>query len=70
VLRADAKKGSLGSENILKYLQLQMDKDLFLVYSGDVELVVRGFTDSSFAAPYNFCWKSVYMVTLKGNMVS
>jgi hypothetical protein len=47
-----------------------MVKDLFLVYSGDLEFVVIGFTDSSFADPYNFVWQSVDMVTLNGNMVS
>ena len=33
-------------KNILKYLK--RTKDMFLVYGGDKELVVNGYTDTSF----------------------
>ena len=34
-------------KNILKYLK--RTKDMFLVYGGDEELVVKGYVDASFA---------------------
>jgi hypothetical protein len=34
------------AKNILKYLR--KTKDMFIVYSGDSELVVSGYTDASF----------------------
>ena len=52
-------------KNILKYLK--RSKDLFLVYGGDEELVVKGHTDASFMTDPDECKsQSRYVFTLNG----
>ena len=52
-------------KNILKYLK--RTKDLFLVYEGDEELVVKGYTDLNFMTdPDDFKSQSGYVFTLNG----
>ena len=56
-------------KNILKYLK--RTKDLFLVYGGDEELVVKGYTDVSFMKdPDDFKSQVGYVFTLNGGAVS
>ena len=53
----------------LKYLK--RTKDLFLVYGGDEELVVKGYIDASFLIdPDDFKSQSGYVFTLNGGAVS
>ena len=55
-------------KNILKYLR--RTKDIFLVYRG-IELIVRGYTDSSFQSNRDdFKSQSGYVVMLNGGAVS
>src|SRR3954454_11984294 len=54
---------------ILKYLR--RTKDMFLVYGGDKELVVKGYTDASFNTdPDDFKSQSGYVFTLNGGALS
>src|ERR1041384_1651521 len=56
-------------KNILKYLH--RTKNMFLVFRGDEELVVKGYTDSSFMTdPNDFKSQSGYVFTLNGGDVS
>ena len=53
----------------MKYLK--RTKDLFLVYGGDEELVVNGYTDASFMTdPNDFKSQSGYVFRLNGGAVS
>ena len=55
-------------KNILKYLN--RTKNMFLVFGGDEELVVKGYTDSSFMTdPNDFKSQSGYVCTLNGGAV-
>ena len=54
---------------ILKYLR--RTKDMFLVYGGDKELVVKGYTDASFVTdPDDSKSQSGYVFILNGGAVS
>ena len=56
-------------KNILKYLR--RTKDMFLVYGGEEELVVRGYTDASFQTDQDdFRSQSGFVFTLNGGAVS
>ena len=56
-------------KRILKYLR--STKDMFLVYGGDKELVVKGYTDASFVTdPDNYKSQSGYVFILNGGAVS
>jgi len=56
-------------KNILKYLR--STKDMFLIYDGDEELVVKGYTDATFVTDLDdFRPQSMYVFTLKGDAVS
>jgi hypothetical protein len=56
-------------KNILKYLN--RTKEMFLVFGGDEELIVRGYTDASFMTdPDDFKSQSGYVFTLNGGAVS
>ena len=56
-------------KNILKYLK--RTKELFLVYGGDEELVVKGYTDASFMKDLDdFKSQSRYVFTLNGGAMS
>ena len=53
------------AKDILKYLK--RTKHLFLVYGGDEELVVKGYTDASFMTDLDdFKSQSGYVFTLNG----
>lgn len=55
-------------KNILKYLK--RTKDLFQVYRGGEELVVKGYTDASFmTGPDDFKFQSGYVFTLNGGVM-
>ena len=57
------------AKNILKYLR--RTKDCFLVYGGDSELVVRGYTDASFQIDKDdFRSQSGFIFCLNGGAVS
>ena len=56
-------------KRILKYLR--STKDMFLVYGGDKELVVKGYTDASFITdPDDYKSQSGYVFILNGGAVS
>jgi hypothetical protein len=56
-------------KRILKYLR--RTKDLFLVYGGDKELVVKGYTDASFVTdPDDSKSQSGFVFTLNGGAFS
>ena len=56
-------------KNILKYLN--RTKEMFLVYGGDEELIVKGYADASFMTdPDDFKSQSGYVFTLNGGAVS
>ena len=56
-------------KNILKYLK--RTKDMFLVYGGDEELVVKGYVDASFDTDLNDSKsQSGYVYILNGGAVS
>src|SRR3954466_13678518 len=56
-------------KNILKYLK--RTKDMFLVYGGEDELVLRGYTDASFQTDKDdFRSQSGYVFILNGGVVS
>jgi transposase InsO family protein len=56
-------------KNILKYLK--RSKDMFLVYGGESELVVRGYTDASFQTDHDdMRSQSGYVFILNGGAVS
>src|SRR3954462_7608184 len=56
-------------KNILKYLK--RTKDMFLVYGGDEELVVKGYVDASFNAdPGDSKSRTGYVYILNGGAVS
>ncbi|XP_061343798.1 secreted RxLR effector protein 161-like [Gastrolobium bilobum] len=56
-------------KTILKYLR--RTKDLFLVYGGSNELIVKGFTDASFQSDKDDCKsQSGFIYTLNGGAVS
>ena len=56
-------------KNILKYLK--MTKDMFLVYGGDKELVVKGYIDGSFNTdPDDSKSQTGYVFLLNGGAVS
>src|SRR4051812_29172356 len=56
-------------KSILKYLR--RTKDMFLVYGGVDELVVKGYTDASFQTDRDdFCSQSGYVFILNGGEVS
>jgi hypothetical protein len=56
-------------KNILKYLR--RTKDVFLVYGGEEELVVTGYTDASFQTDKDdFRSQSGYVFTMNGGAVS
>ena len=56
-------------KNILKYLN--RTKEMFLVYGGDEELRVKGYTDASFMTdPDDFKSQSGFVFTLNGGAVS
>ena len=56
-------------KNILKYLR--KTKDVFLVYGGENELVVQGFTDASFQTDHDdFRSQSGFVFMLNGGAVS
>ena len=55
-------------KNILKYLR--GTKDMLLVYGGDEELVVNGYTDASFMTDIDdYKSQSSYVFTLNGGAV-
>ena len=56
-------------KNILKYLK--WTKDMFLVYGGDEELVVKGYTNASFDIDLDDSKsQTVYVYILNGGVVS
>jgi hypothetical protein len=56
-------------KNILKYLN--RTKEMFVVFGGDEELIVKGYTDASFMTdPDDFKSQSGYVFTLNGGAVS
>jgi hypothetical protein len=56
-------------KNILKYLN--RTKEMFLVYGGDEELVVKGYTDASFDTnPDDSKSQTGYIYILNGGAVS
>ena len=56
-------------KRILKYLR--STKDMFLVYGGDKELVVKGYTDASFITdPDDYKSQSGFVFILNGGAVS
>src|SRR5438105_4903312 len=56
-------------KNILKYLN--RTKEMFLVYGGDEELIVKGYTDAGFMTdPDDSKAQSGYVFTLNGVAVS
>ena len=56
-------------KNILKYLK--RTKDMFLVYGGDEELVVKGYVDASFDTYLDDSKSQTgYMYILNGGVVS
>ena len=56
-------------KNILKYLK--RTKEMFLVYGGDEELVVRGYTDASFQIDRDDCRsQSGFVYVMNGGVVS
>jgi hypothetical protein len=56
-------------KNILKYMG--KTKNMFLVYGGDEELVVKGYTDASFVKdPNDFQSQPGFVFTLNGGAVS
>jgi hypothetical protein len=53
---------------ILKYLR--MTNDMFLVYGGEIELVVRGYTDANFQTDCDdLRSQSGFMFVLNGDVV-
>jgi len=57
------------AKNILKYLR--RTKDVFLVYGGEEELVVNGYTDASFQTDMDDSQsQSGYVFTINGGAVS
>jgi hypothetical protein len=55
-------------KNILKYLR--RTKDMLLVYGGDEELIVNGYTDASFMTDIDdYKSQSGYVFTLNGGAV-
>jgi hypothetical protein len=63
------KKHWVAVKRILKYLR--RTKDLFLVYGGDKELVVKYYTDASFVTdPDDSKSQSGYVFTLNGGAFS
>jgi hypothetical protein len=57
------------SKNILKYLR--RTKDVFLVYGGEEELIVNGYTDASFQTNTNDSQsQSSFVFTINGGAVS
>jgi len=56
-------------KNILKYLR--RTKDVFLIYGGEEELVVNGYTDASFQTDtYDSQSQSGFVFTINGGAVS
>ena len=56
-------------KRILKYLK--NTKDMFLIYGGDKELVVKGYTDASFITDLDdFKSQSGFVFILNGGAVS
>ena len=56
-------------KNILKYLR--RTKDVFLVYGGEEELVVNGYTDASFQTDTDDSHSQLgYVFTINGGAVS
>ena len=56
-------------KNILKYLK--RTKDMFLIYGGDKELIVKGYVDASFDTdPDDSKLQTGYVFTLNGGAVS
>jgi len=56
-------------KNILKYLR--RTKDVFLIYRGEEELVVNGYTDASFQTNTDDSQsQSGYVFTINGGAVS
>ena len=56
-------------KNILKYLK--RTKEMFLVYGGDEELVVKGYVDASFdTGPDDSKYQTGYVYVLNGGVVS
>jgi hypothetical protein len=56
-------------KTILKYLR--MTKDMFLVYEGETELIVRGYTDVSFQTDRDdLRSQSGFVFVLNGGVVS
>jgi hypothetical protein len=56
-------------KNILKYLR--RTKDVFLIYEGDEELVVNGYTDASFQTNMDDSQsQSGFVFTINGGVVS
>jgi hypothetical protein len=67
--RDPGKEHWIAVKRILKYLR--RIKDLFLVYEGDKELVVEGYTDASFVIdPSDSKSQSGYIFTLNGGAFS
>ena len=59
----------IAAKNILKYLK--RTKDQFLVYGGTDELIVKGYTDTSFQTDRDdFRSQSGFVFYLKGGAVS
>ena len=59
----------IAAKNILKYLR--RTKDMFLVYGGDSELVINGYTDASFQTDHDDSRsQSGYVFILNGGAVS
>ena len=57
------------AKNILKYLR--RTKDVFLVYGGEEELVVRGYADASFQTDRDDCRsQSGFVYVMNGGAVS
>ena len=56
-------------KNILKYLR--RTKDVFLIYGGEEELIVTGYTDASFQTDKDDSKsQSSYVFTINGGAVS
>ena len=56
-------------KNILKYLK--RTKDMFLIYGGEKELIVKGYVDASFDTdPDDSKSQTGYVFTLNGGAVS
>ena len=56
-------------KNILKYLR--RSKEMFLIYGGEDELIIKGYSDASFQSDRDDCSsQSGFVFTLNGGAVT